>query len=112
MQQTATWNFAPPGNNCNNRLTELMKSFGCADVIAPVDAEAFGKRAGELIRWGVRAPKALLQIEEASLPATEQTERISLLTVLHNAPWFDRLTLVAAAAASLLVGAGAVFFNR
>ena len=31
------------------RWPELLKAFECADVIAPVDADAFGKRAGELI---------------------------------------------------------------
>jgi hypothetical protein len=31
-------------------LPELLKMFGGADVVAPVDADAFGKRAGELIR--------------------------------------------------------------
>lgn len=30
-------------------LSELMKSFGCVDVIAPVDAVTFSRRAGELI---------------------------------------------------------------
>jgi hypothetical protein len=46
MQDAATtWTFA----SADNRLAELMKTFGCADVIAPVDAEAFGKRAGELL---------------------------------------------------------------
>jgi hypothetical protein len=33
----------------DNPLAELMKTFGCADVIAPVDAEAFGERTGELL---------------------------------------------------------------
>ena len=33
----------------DNPLAELMKRFGCADVIAPVNAEAFGERAGELL---------------------------------------------------------------
>ena len=30
-------------------LAELLKVFGCADIIAPVDAVAFGRRAGELM---------------------------------------------------------------
>src|SRR5690242_1363711 len=30
-------------------LAELLKAFGCADIIAPVDAVAFGRRAGELM---------------------------------------------------------------
>jgi hypothetical protein len=46
MQQTATWNFAPADRN---RLADLMKSFGCADVVAPVNAAEFGRRACELI---------------------------------------------------------------
>jgi hypothetical protein len=46
MQQTASWNFARADAN---RLSELLKSFGCADAIAPIDADAFSRRAGELI---------------------------------------------------------------
>jgi hypothetical protein len=46
MQQTATWNFAPADKN---RLADLMKSFGCADVVAPADTAEFGRRACELI---------------------------------------------------------------
>jgi hypothetical protein len=44
--QTGAWNFAPADAK---RLPDLMKSFGCADVVAPVDADEFGKRTGELI---------------------------------------------------------------
>jgi hypothetical protein len=47
MQLTAkAWN-SPPADS--RPLPELMKSFGCADVIAPVDAVMFGRRAGDLI---------------------------------------------------------------
>ncbi len=46
MQQTAIWNFALADAD---RLPELLNSFGCADVIAPVDDATFGRRAGELI---------------------------------------------------------------
>jgi len=46
MERTATWNFAPADNN---RLVELLNSFGCADVVAPVDENRFGRRAGEVI---------------------------------------------------------------
>ena len=46
MQRTAEWNFAPADSK---RLADLMKLFGCADVIAPIDAESFGKRVGELL---------------------------------------------------------------
>jgi hypothetical protein len=46
MQQTEIWNFAPADAN---RLPELLNLFGCADVIAPIDDAAFGRRAGELI---------------------------------------------------------------
>jgi hypothetical protein len=33
----------------NTRLAELMKSLGCADLIAPVDWEALGTMVSELI---------------------------------------------------------------
>ena len=46
MQRTVGWNFGPPDGK---PLADLMKLFGCEDVIAPVDAGAFGKRAGEVI---------------------------------------------------------------
>jgi recombinational DNA repair protein (RecF pathway) len=46
MQHTATWNFAPADAK---RLPELLRSFECGDVIAPVDDVAFSKKAGELI---------------------------------------------------------------
>jgi hypothetical protein len=46
MQHTAEWTFA---RSDNNRLTDLLKMFGCADIIAPIDAESFGKRVGELL---------------------------------------------------------------
>src|SRR5258707_7043760 len=46
MQQTAIWNFALADAD---RLPELLNSFGCADVIAPVDDATLGRRAGELI---------------------------------------------------------------
>jgi len=45
-QHTTAWNSAPPDKN---RLSELLQSFGCADVVAPVDADAFARSAGELI---------------------------------------------------------------
>jgi hypothetical protein len=44
MGHTAAVNFAPAA-----RLPELLKTLGCANVVASVDADAFGKRAGELI---------------------------------------------------------------
>ena len=34
------------------RLGELLQTFGCADVVAPMNAEGFGRRAGELIARG------------------------------------------------------------
>jgi hypothetical protein len=43
-------------------LSELMKSFGCVDVIAPVDAVTFSRRAGELISRK-KAPTARQQQE-------------------------------------------------
>ena len=47
MQLTAkAWN-SPPADS--EPLSELMKSFGCADVIAPVDVVKFSRRVSELI---------------------------------------------------------------
>jgi hypothetical protein len=46
MQHMASWNFAPADAN---RLAELLKPFGCADVIAPIDYARFSGRAVELI---------------------------------------------------------------
>jgi hypothetical protein len=31
------------------RLPELLEAFGCADVVAPIDAYAFGSKASEVI---------------------------------------------------------------
>ena len=46
MQHTAIWNFAPADAK---RLPELLESFGCAAVVAPIDDVRFGKKASELI---------------------------------------------------------------
>ena len=46
MPAPRTQHFAAPENA---NLAELIKSFGCADVIAPVDWEALGIRISELI---------------------------------------------------------------
>ena len=58
MRHTASRNFAPADPNRlrellnpagSNRLSVLLKLYACADVVAPVDDVAFGRRAGELI---------------------------------------------------------------
>ncbi len=87
-----TWTFASAGN----RLAELMKLFGCADLIAPWDTETFGNRMGELVRRAVSAPKkALLEIkarlEAEDAAETERSSRSALLNMLQNAPRSDRL---------------------
>jgi hypothetical protein len=41
----------------DNRLAELMKLFGCTDEIAPVDADALGRKASEVIWRGVSTPR-------------------------------------------------------
>jgi hypothetical protein len=46
MQHRAELKFAPAGKT---RLPELLDAFGCADVVASVDEDAFAKKAGELI---------------------------------------------------------------
>jgi hypothetical protein len=62
MQHAAT-TWLPA--SADKRLAELMKVFGCADVIAPVDAEAFGRRARELltrVAFGKRAGVFLTRV--------------------------------------------------
>ena len=108
--RATTWHFAPPENT---RLAELMKSFGSADVIAPVDWAAFGSRVSGLIGRAASTPKAVVQREDSTLPTKRaETDRISLLNVLQNAPRSDRHAMLAAvvASASLLITAGAVAF--
>ena len=46
MQYTAQCKFPPAEPS---RLPNLLEVFGCADVIAAVDADAFGRKAGDLI---------------------------------------------------------------
>jgi hypothetical protein len=59
MQAAATaWNFAPADNN---RLTDLLKLFGCPDAIASVDVNAFGRRSAELIRQAISPQTAPVQ---------------------------------------------------
>jgi hypothetical protein len=50
MQHKTAWNFARADTN---RLRELLKLYGFDDVVAPVDGDAFGRRASELIRRGI-----------------------------------------------------------
>jgi hypothetical protein len=46
----------------NARLAELLLLFGCGDEIAPFDADALAKRAGELIASASSyQPKPLLR---------------------------------------------------
>jgi hypothetical protein len=70
MGQKAEWNPAAAAH-----LSELMQAFGCADVVAPVDADAFGRKASELIcrnkvgavtPTGARYRLRALQCEEAA----------------------------------------------
>jgi hypothetical protein len=82
MQQTTIRNFAP----ADGSLADLMKLFGCADLIAPVDEDTFGRRAGELIcrkkaaiagKYRLRA----LQCEEAAA-ATRDPYAEDMLTLV------------------------------
>ena len=60
MQHTGSWNWPADANG----LPELLKSFGCADVIAPVDYVGFGRIIGELITrvaFGKRAGALLIR---------------------------------------------------
>jgi len=46
MQYTAQRKFPPVEPS---RLPKLLDALGCADLIAAVDADAFGRKAGDLI---------------------------------------------------------------
>jgi hypothetical protein len=46
MEHTADCKFAPTGKS---RLPDLLYMFGCADLVAPADEDAFARKAGELI---------------------------------------------------------------
>jgi hypothetical protein len=71
MQHKTAWNFARAGNN---RLRELLKLYGCDDVVAPVDGDAFGRRASELIRRGIsRRWAASLKAVDIASRATTRT---------------------------------------
>jgi hypothetical protein len=45
MQHTTAWNSGPT----SNALPGLLQHFGCTDIVAPVDADAFATKASELI---------------------------------------------------------------
>jgi hypothetical protein len=85
MHQTATWNSPPAA-----RLSELLESFGCADVIAPVDWNAVAYKVADLIWQTVRRQTTRYE---------EEGTANSLVSMLQNAPPSDRHTIVAAAAA-------------
>jgi len=100
MSQTAqAWNFAPADNN---RLAELMKLFGCADEIAPVDAAAFGRRMGELLTRSLNSPKSARPNKAARYaePPKSQWDADGFLHLLQCTPRSDRVTMTVAAAAS------------
>jgi hypothetical protein len=78
MQHAAT-TWLP--RSADKHVAELMKVFGCADVIAPVDAEAFGRRVGELLTraaFGKRAGVLLTRVVtgEQRVPWFLKTDRV------------------------------------
>jgi hypothetical protein len=109
MQSVATaWNFAPTDNN---RLAELMKLFGCADEIAPVDAAAFGRRMGELLTRSLNSPKSARRPSKAEHAHAQKASRSGeapksqwdadgFRHLLQCAPRSDRVILAVMAAAS------------
>jgi hypothetical protein len=108
MSQTAqVWNFAPADNN---RLAELMKLFGCADEIAPVDAAAFARRMGELLTRSLNPPKSArprkaepVEADKASRsgdPPKSQWDADGFLHLFQWVPRSDRVALAVTAAAS------------
>jgi hypothetical protein len=103
MSQIAqAWNFAP----ADNRLAELMKLFGCADEIAPVDYVAFSRRMGELLTRSL-TPARLSTAEPAHVEAPRsgevprsQWDADGFRHRLQCAPRSDRVIMAAMAAAS------------
>ena len=97
----------------NKRLAELMKKFDCGNEIAPVDTAAFRRRAGEVIAQALSAPKRQLDSEATALTIAPELRSMSERSLLPNplihVPRSDRLTMFAAAAASLslVIAAGA-----
>ena len=83
MQHKPAWNVAPAGDNLpresagSNRLREMLKLYGCEDVVASVDGDAFGRRASELIRRGVsRRWAAKLEAAGIATRAMPRTTRV------------------------------------
>jgi hypothetical protein len=85
---------------CNRtRLGELLQTFGCADVIAPMNAEEFGRRAGELIARGTstsRPPRSL----RASTVETGTHRALPDIRAVFAIPCFGVGVLFAIAAAT------------
>src|SRR4051794_27435968 len=80
---TTAWNFPPTDKD---RLIGLLGHFGCADVVAPVDEQTFGRRAGELIcrkKTGIAAKYRLraLQCEEVAAQTRDPYAK-DMLTVV------------------------------
>src|SRR5215813_9243129 len=102
MRHTATASdFAP----ADDRLAELMRLFGCADEIAPVDNAAYS-RMGELLARSLSSPKPS-KVEPAnsekaarSKPPKSQWDADGFRHLLQCAPRSDRLTLAVMGAAS------------
>src|SRR5207248_3028421 len=92
MQHTAEWNFARPDNN---RLIDLMKLFGCADVIAPIDAESFGRRVGELLTRAVsgeqHVPQNVLKIDRVrpGAPRVRMPSTHPPITLTRKVPRYE-----------------------
>jgi recombinational DNA repair protein (RecF pathway) len=96
MQHTTAWNSAPTDKN---RLTGLLQYFGCADVVAPLDADAFSRRAGELIcrkQWKTvtrNKPKTVTRSPGKYRLVALQCEEVAAQT--HDPYAKDMLTIAA-----------------
>ena len=58
-----------------SRLAELLQTFGCADVVAPMNGEEFGRRAGELIVRGASTSGASHSLRASRVDATQRVVR-------------------------------------
>ena len=93
MQHAAT-TWLPA--SADKHLAELMKVFGCADVIAPIDAESFGRRVGELLTRAVsgeqHVPQNVLKIDRVrpGAPRVRMPSTHPPITLTRKVPRYEK----------------------
>jgi hypothetical protein len=87
MQHKTARNLTAAGK----QLPQLLNLYGCADVVAPVDQDAFGRRASELIkrgistRWAATLKAADLATQATPRPASTLNRKSTELYGLYDA---------------------------